>query len=92
MTLSPWLEAALWIGSAGVFLALLFFISAPRRRRFGRGGFSVQHLLMLQSVWEPGKTYVFEQKQKHLEEADDEGGSDGKPARGVSGRLPQPGR
>jgi hypothetical protein len=75
---SWWVTPALWVGSLGLLVGFLLFVSSPtHRRRMGRGGFSVQHLHNLQSVWEPGHKYVFEQKQAHLEESDDEGGSNG---------------
>jgi hypothetical protein len=71
-----WVTPVLWIGSIGALVALVLFASAPRGyRKMGRGGFSVQHLLTLNTVWEPGKKYVFEQKQEQHEDGDDEGGS-----------------
>jgi hypothetical protein len=87
MSGSPWLTAALWIGSVGLFVALLFFVSsATSRSRMGRGAPSMQHFLVLQSVYEPGKKYVYEQKQVQLDESDDEGsgppgGADEEPPR-----------
>jgi hypothetical protein len=69
-----WTEGVMWVVSAGLLLALLSFIASPRKDRFSRGGFSVQHLLILQSVWEPHKRYVMEQKQEQHEDEDGEGG------------------
>jgi hypothetical protein len=70
-----WVTPVLWVGVIGFVVAFLLFVSSPGRyRRLGRGGFSVQHLLTLQSVWEPGKKYVFEQKQEQHEDAADKGG------------------
>jgi hypothetical protein len=83
------LVAGLWIGGIVITLALLGYISSPRKKPLRRGGFSIHHLLILQSVWEPGKKYVFEEKQKHLEEDDDEGGSGTPgPDGGDPGRTP----
>jgi hypothetical protein len=83
MSAGPWwVTPILWVGSIAIVIALLVFVSGARGyRKMGRGGFSVQHLLTLNAVWEPGKKYVFEQKQDQHEDADDQGGSgaDGDP-------------
>ena len=90
--MTPWVTVALWIGCPALLVALLVFISSPASpTRVRRGGFSVQHLLNLQSVWEPGAKYVFEEKQSQREEEDDDGGPDD-PGR-VAGRSGEkPGR
>jgi hypothetical protein len=66
-------EAVMWPVAIGLLIALVSFIASPGKK-MGRGGFSVQHLLLLQSVWEPHKKYVMEQKQDAREEVDDEAG------------------
>ena len=70
--MSAWVVAAMWAGSVGLVIGLLLFISSPKKDKFARGSFSIQHLLVLQSVWEPGKAHLFQQKQVELadEEAD----------------------
>jgi hypothetical protein len=85
----PWVTVGLWLACPALVVALLLFVSSPNATRIRRGGFSVQHLLNLQSVWEPGARYVFEEKQAQREDEDDDGGPD-RPGRvpGRSGRLP----
>jgi hypothetical protein len=68
-----WTVALLWIGAIGLLLALVLFIASPGKK-LARGSFSVQHLLVLQSTFEPHKRYVMEQKQNQQEEEDGEGG------------------
>jgi hypothetical protein len=69
------LSAALWLGSIGLLFGVLVVISSPASKgRIRRGGFSIGHLLILHSLWDPGKKYVFQQRQVQLEECDADGG------------------
>jgi hypothetical protein len=69
------LSAGLWLGAIGLLLAVLVVVSSPASKgRMRRGGFSIGHLLILHSLWDPGKKYVFEHKQVQLEELDADGG------------------
>ena len=64
----------MWILCPGLLVALLLLISGARPHRYGRGGFSVQPWLNIQSLYEPGAKQLFEIKQDQHEESDDEGG------------------
>ena len=82
-----WLSLLLWALGVAFFLGVLFFVSgstgagtpgAGTGRRVGNAlqpftGIDTTHLLNLQSVYEPGKQHLRDQKMVAEPEEDDDG-------------------